>query len=193
VSDPISRALEASGPDLAWLNNLVDIGAVVGLASTVLVTFYGQARILMRMSEDGMLPPVFARVHPRYRTPLFTTVLVGVLGAIVAGLVPIDVLAELVSIGTLSAFLLVCAGVLVLRRTHPDVERPFRVPAVWLIAPLGIASALGLIVTLPTDTWIRLGVWLVIGLCVYFTYARRHTEERFAALAAGEREVSSDI
>ncbi len=184
VSDPISKALEEVGPDVAWLDNAVDVAAVVGLFSTVLVTFYGQTRILMRMSADGMLPPIFNRVSPRYKTPVFTTVICGVAGGIVAALVPIDVLGQLVSIGTLLAFLLVCAGVMVLRRTHPDVERPFRVPHVWIVAPLGILSALALMAMLPLNTWIRLVVWLLIGLTIFFTYARAHTREKFAQLAA---------
>jgi basic amino acid/polyamine antiporter, APA family len=165
VSDPISRALEAAGPGVEWLDEAVDVAAVVGLFSTVLVTFYGQTRILMRMSADGMLPPGLGRVSPRFRTPVTTTVLCGIAGALVAGLVPIDVLGELVSIGTLLAFLLVCTGVLVLRRTHPDVERPFRVPRVEIVAGLAIVGALAL------------------GLTIFFTYARRHTAERFAELA----------
>jgi APA family basic amino acid/polyamine antiporter len=185
VADPISKALRETGPGVAWLDNAVDVAAVVGLASTVLVTFYGQTRILMRMAADGMLPAVFNRLSPRSRAPVFTTVLCGVVGAIVAGLVPIDVLGELVSIGTLLAFLIVCSGVLVLRRTHPDAERPFRVPALPLVAGLGIVSALALIATLPVSTFIRLVVWLLIGLCIYFAYARRHTAERFGALATG--------
>jgi basic amino acid/polyamine antiporter, APA family len=192
VSDPISKAIEEAGIGAHWLDNAVDIAAVVGLASTVLVTFYGQTRILMRMSSDGMLPPLFGQVSERFKTPTFTTIVCGVAGAIVAGLVPIDVLGQLVSIGTLTAFLIVCAGVLVLRRTNPDLERPFRVRRVNVVAPLGIASALALMVMLPADTWIRLVVWLSIGLVIYFLYARRNTEERFAALAAGERKLESD-
>jgi basic amino acid/polyamine antiporter, APA family len=183
VSDPISRALEAAGPGVEWLDEAVDVAAIVGLFSTVLVTFYGQTRILMRMSADGMLPPGLGRVSPRFRTPVVTTVLCGIAGAVVAGLVPIDVLGELVSIGTLLAFLLVCSGVLVLRRTHPEVERPFRVPRVELVAGLAIAGALALMAMLPLSTWIRLVVWLVVGLTIFFTYARRHTSERFAELA----------
>jgi basic amino acid/polyamine antiporter, APA family len=186
VSDPISRALEAAGPGVDWLDEAVDVAAVVGLFSTVLVTFYGQTRILMRMSADGMLPGIFNRIDPRFRTPAFTTILCGVVGAIVAGLVPIDVLGQLVSIGTLLAFLIVCAGVLVLRRTHPGVERPFRVPHVSIVAGLGIAAALALIAMLPVTTWIRLAVWLLIGLTIFFTYARYHTAERFAQLDEAE-------
>jgi APA family basic amino acid/polyamine antiporter len=158
----------------------------VGLFATVLVTFYGQTRILMRMSADGMLPKVFAKVSPRYKTPVFTTIVCGLAGGVVAALLPIDVLGELVSIGTLLAFVLVCTGVLVLRRTHPDVERPFRVPRVWIIAPLGILSALSLMALLPISTWIRLGIWLVIGLTIFFTYARRNTKKTFAELAADD-------
>ena len=183
VSDPISKALESVG-GITWLDEAVNVAAVVGLFSTVLVTFYGQTRILMRMSADGMLPPVFNRINPRYKTPMFTTIVCGVAGGLVAALLPIDVLGELVSIGTLLAFLIVCTGVLVLRRTHPQLERPFRVPYVWIIAPLGMLSALALMAMLPISTWIRLGVWLVIGLTIFFTYARRNTEKTFGQLSA---------
>ena len=192
VADPISKAIEGAHIGASWLDNAVDIAAVVGLASTVLVTFYGQTRILMRMSSDGMLPPVFGRVSARHKTPTFTTIICGIAGAIVAGLVPINVLGQLVSIGTLMAFLIVCAGVLVLRRTNPDLERPFRVKRVEIVAPLGILSALALMITLPADTWIRLVVWLAIGMTIYFLYAKRHTEERFAELASGARVLEAD-
>lgn len=186
VSDPISRALEAAGPGVEWLDEAVDVAAIVGLFSTVLVTFYGQTRILMRMSADGMLPGALGRVDPRFRTPVVTTVLCGIAGAVVAGLVPIDVLGELVSIGTLLAFLIVCTGVLVLRRTHPEVERPFRVPHAGIVAGFAIAGALALMALLPLTTWIRLGVWLLIGLTIFFAYARRHTAARFVALAPSD-------
>jgi basic amino acid/polyamine antiporter, APA family len=192
VSDPISKAIEESGVGAKWLDNAIDISAVIGLASTVLVTFYGQTRILMRMSSDGMLPPMFGRVSERFKTPTFTTVVCAIAGAVVAGLVPIDVLGQLVSIGTLMAFLIVCSGVLVLRRTNPDLERPFRVKRVEIVAPLGILSALALMVTLPSDTWIRLVIWLAIGLVIFFLYARHRSEERFEALAAGERRLEGD-
>jgi basic amino acid/polyamine antiporter, APA family len=186
VSDPLSVAVRAEGSGAGWLDEALGVAAVVGLFSTVLVTFYGQTRILMRMSADGMLPQVFDRIDPRFKTPAFTTIVCGIAGAAVAGLLPIDVLGELVSIGTLMAFLIVSAGVLVLRRTHPDIERPFRVPHVKLVAGLAIASALGLMVLLPVSTWIRLVIWLVLGLTIYFGYARRHTTARFAALSAGD-------
>jgi APA family basic amino acid/polyamine antiporter len=192
VADPISKAIEEAHIGAHWLDNAVDIAAVVGLASTVLVTFYGQTRILMRMSSDGMLPDIFGRVSRRFQTPTFTTIVCGVAGAVVAGLVPIDVLGQLVSIGTLMAFLIVCSGVLVLRRTHPDLERPFRIRHVKIVAPAGIVSSLALMALLPVDTWIRLGVWLAIGLSIFFLYARGRTEERFAALAAGTRKLEGD-
>ena len=192
VADPISKAIEEAHLPAQWLDNAVDIAAVIGLASTVLVTFYGQTRILMRMSSDGMLPPVFGRVSERFKTPTFTTIVCGVAGAIVAGLVPIDVLGQLVSIGTLMAFLIVCTGVLVLRRTNPDLERPFRVRRIEIVAPAGMLSALALMAMLPIDTWIRLAVWLLIGLTIFFLYARRRTEERFAALASGARALEPD-
>jgi len=183
VSDPLSVAVAAEGSGADWLDEALGVAAVVGLFSTVLVTFYGQTRILMRMSADGMLPPVFNRVDPRLKTPVFTTIVCGIAGGTVAALVPIDVLGDLVSIGTLLAFVIVCTGVLVLRRTHPQIERPFRVPRVNLIAGLGIVSALGLMVTLPIDTWIRLAIWLVVGLTIFFSYARSHTRAEFAELA----------
>lgn len=183
VADPISKAVGAASPGLGWLRTMVDVAAVVGLASTVLVTFYGQTRILMRMSADGMLPGVFGRVSARFKTPQFTTIVCGIIGAIVAALLPITALAELVSIGTLLAFLLVCAGVLVLRRTHPELERPFRVPYVRLVAGLGIAASLALMLTLEPDTWIRLVVWLAIGLVIFLLYARGHSRRRFDELS----------
>ena len=173
VADPISRALGAAG-GLGWLNDLVGTTAVVGLFATVLVTLYGQVRILMRMAADGLLPPVFARVDPRRRTPVATTVLCGVVAAAVAAVVPIDVLGDLVSMGTLLAFALVCSGVLVLRRTLPRRRAPGARAARGVVAAVGLAGALGLMATLPVATWLRLAAWLVLGLAVFAGYARRH-------------------
>ncbi|HYJ23148.1 MAG TPA: amino acid permease [Solirubrobacterales bacterium] len=185
VADPIAVALQAGGRDLDWLLKLTDVAAVVGLASTVLVTLYGQTRIFMRMSEDGMLPPAFGKVSGRTKTPQFSIILCGVVGGIVAGLVPLSVLGELISIGTLLAFIIVSAGVLTLRRRYPDLPRPFRVPALPLVAGTAIVSSLALMATLPGDTWIRLGVWAALGLCVYFLYARAHSKETMGAISAG--------
>ncbi len=194
VADPISEAVGSVGPSLDWLKAAINVGAVVGLAGTVMVTFYGQTRIFMRMSEDKMLPGAFARISDRTKTPVFSTVVCGVVGAVIAGIVPLNVLAELVSIGTLLAFLLVCTGVLVLRRQRPEIERPFRVPHLNLIAGVGIVTALALMVTLPIDTWIRLVIWLGGGLLIFFGYAKARSEAHLrdgglgGALAAGQND-----
>jgi APA family basic amino acid/polyamine antiporter len=184
VADPIAEAVRAAGPSLAWLEAAVSIAAVIGLAATVLVTFYGQTRIFMRMSSDGMLPDALGKVSGRFRTPGNATLVCMVAGGLCAGFTPIDVLTNLVSIGTLLSFTIVCGAVLALRRSRPELERPFRVPAVKLVAPLGIVCAVALIAMLPIDTWIRLAVWLLIGLGIYFSYAKPRSIARMARLAA---------
>ena len=186
VADPLALAVQDSSISLSWLDELVSLAAVIGLAATVMVTFYGQTRIFMRMASDGMLPDAIGRVGGRFQTPGFATAICAVFGSIVAGLLPIDVLGDLVSIGTLLSFTIVCAGVLVLRRSRPDLERPFRVPAVKLTAGFGIFAAVALMATLPITTWVRLVIWLLIGLGIYFGYARTRTEERMGRLAASE-------
>lgn len=142
------------------------------------MTLYGQVRILMRMASDGLLPGAFARVDPRMRTPVTNPLLCGGVAAIVAALVPIDVLTNLVSIGTLLAFVLVCSAVLTQRRTHPDVERPVRVPHVKLVAGVGLVGALGLMATLGLATWLRLFVWLLVGLAVFHRSAAASSRMR---------------
>jgi len=185
VADPLSKALKVGGGDgLEWLTAAVDVAAIVGLASTVLVTFYGQTRIFMRMASDGMLPPAFGKVSQRFKTPEMSTILCGIVGGAVAGLTPIETLSDLVSIGTLFAFMLVSAGVMVLRHRRPDIERPFKVPHVYVVGTAGIIASLLLMLTLPFETFIRLVIWLAIGLVVFFFYARGHTRARFAALEA---------
>ena len=175
VPHPVDVALSKAGPGLAWLNYLVDIGAIAGLASVVLVMLMGQPRIFFSMSRDGLLPPVFGKVHRRFQTPYVTTILTGVLAAIIAGIFPIGLLGELVSIGTLFAFVIVSAGVLVLRYRRPELHRPFKTPWVPVVPALGIIVCGALMAGLPSDTWIRLLVWLAIGFVIYFLYGKSHS------------------
>lgn len=175
VPAPIALAINSLGPSLRWLSLLIKIGAIAGLSSVILVLLLGQPRIFYTMSKDGLLPPIFSVVHPRFRTPWISQILVGVAAMIIAGLFPIGLLGQLVSIGTLLAFSIVCAGTFVLRFTDPQIRRPFRTPVFWLVAPLGILSCGYLMYSLPPDTWARLIIWLVIGLVIYFGYGRRHS------------------
>ena len=175
VPHPVDVALAKAGPGLAWLNYLVDIGAIAGLASVVLVMLMGQPRIFYAMSRDGLLPAVFGKVHPRFKTPYVTTIVTGLVAAVVAGFFPIGLLGELVSIGTLFAFVIVSAGILVLRYRRPELPRPFRTPLVPVVPILGILICGYLMYGLPPDTWIRLIVWLIIGLAIYFLYGRTHS------------------
>ncbi|MGB7748192.1 MAG: amino acid permease [Verrucomicrobiia bacterium] len=173
---PIAVAINSLGPAVAWLRPIIKIGAIAGLSSVILVMMLGQPRIFYTMSKDGLLPPVFSAVHPKFRTPWVAQILTGAIAMLIAGLFPIGLLGELVSIGTLLAFAIVCAGVFVLRFTDPEIHRPFRTPVFWLVAPLGVGFCGYLMYGLPPDTWARLIVWMAIGLVIYFTYGCRHSK-----------------
>ena len=175
VPNPVQVALAAAGPGLAWLNFFTSLGAIAGLASVVLVMLMGQPRVFFSMSRDGLLPPGFSKVHPRFRTPYVTTIATGTIAAVFAGLFPIGILGELVSIGTLFAFVIVCAGVWALRVKQPDRERPFRTPLVPVVPILGILICFYMMWGLPRDTWLRLIVWMAIGFVIYFTYGVEHS------------------
>jgi len=182
VPSPLALAVQSTG--VRWLPPIVNIGAICGISSVILVNMLAQSRIFYSMSRDGLLPPLFARLHPRYRTPHITTAITGIVVAIASGLFPISVLGQLVSMGTLLAFAIVCAGVLILRRTEPDIPRPFRTPWMPWVPIIGTLICLYLMSGLPLPTWIRLFVWLAVGLTIYFGYGRtRAASTRAQSLA----------
>jgi APA family basic amino acid/polyamine antiporter len=172
VADPLAVGIDATG--LRWLSPVIKVSALFGLFSTMLVQLLGQTRIFFSMARDGLLPRVFGRVHPRFRTPHVSTILTGTVCALVSGLTPIEVLGQLVSIGTLLAFVLVCIGVVILRKTAPQNRRPFRTPGVPWVPALGAIICLAQMVGLPGETWVRLLIWLAIGLVIYFLYGHAH-------------------
>lgn len=177
TAEPVVTAV-AAHPELDWLRITVEIGALIGLSSVVLVMIIGQPRIFMIMGRDGLLPPVFTKIHPEYRTPHINTVITGVGIALLAALFPLDILGELTSMGTLIAFASVCVGVLVLRRTQPDLPRPFRIPAAWLVCSLGVLSCMALLSAMTAHNWMLMGVWTAVGFLIYFLYGYRHSRLR---------------
>jgi APA family basic amino acid/polyamine antiporter len=171
VADPLAVGIDATG--LTWLSPVIKVSAIFGLFSTMLVQLLGQTRIFFTMARDGLLPSVFGRVHPRFRTPYVSTLLTGTVCATVAGFTPIEVLGQLVSIGTLLAFVLVCIGVVILRKSAPQNRRPFRTPWVPWVPAAGAIICLAQMLGLPGETWLRLVIWLVAGLAIYFLYGHR--------------------
>jgi len=176
VSAPIALAINKCGTSLMWLRPLVKIGAIAGLSSVILVMLLGQPRIFYTMAVDGLLPKVLTKIHPRFRTPYVTTIIVGVIAAFFAGFLPLDILSQLVSIGTLLAFVIVCGSIIVLRKVQPDTPRAFRTPWVPLVPILGMVICFAQMFALPASTWERLIIWMAIGLAVYFLYGQKHSK-----------------
>ena len=174
VPDPIAVVADHAG--LGWMSSLIKLGAIAGLSSVIIVMLLGQSRIFWTMSRDGLLPPFVSRVHPRFHTPWITSIVTGVVVAFFSALLPVREAASLVSIGTLLAFVIVSAGILVLRLREPDLPRAFKAPWVWFVAPMGAISAIYLMVSLPLVTWARLVIWMIVGLVVYFSYSVRKSK-----------------
>ncbi len=183
VRDPLAVGIDVAGK--RWGSLLVKIGALMGLSSTIVVMLLGQSRVFFSMSKDGLLPRLFSNVHPRFRTPWISSITVGTFVAVLAASLPINVLDEMVSIGTLLAFVIVCAGVWLIRRRDPDMERPFKTPWVPVVPILGILISLAMMVSLTGLTWIRLAVWLVIGMFIYFGYGRHHSRVQRGLVQSG--------
>jgi APA family basic amino acid/polyamine antiporter len=182
VAAPVALGIKVTG--IGWGEMLVNVGAVFGLGTVMLVMLLGQSRVFFSMSKDGLLPKWASSIHPKFRTPWISTIAVGAIVAILPGFLPIDQLSKLVNIGTLLAFTIVCAGVWVLRVRHPDLHRPFKTPLVPAVPILGILSAFYLMTRLPRITWEVMIGWLLIGLVIYFSYSIKHSKVQKLAKAA---------
>jgi basic amino acid/polyamine antiporter, APA family len=185
---PLAAAID-EGAGFSWASSIISFGALVAITSVVLTILYGQTRIMFAMARDGLVPRRIAYVHPKTRTPVYITAAFGVLIAIIAAFVPLAEIVKLVNIGTLFAFILVNIGVIILRRTRPDLKRGFRVPFVPVFPIIGALLCVYLMRYLDRDTWIRFGVWLVIGIAIYFVYGRKHSRLRQGEVINPEREL----
>lgn len=178
VPDPMTVALNVMGPKFYWLVFIVKIAILAGLASVVLVQLLGQTRVFMATSKDGLLPKPFSNIHGTLRTPVFSSIITCLIAVVISGLLPVDILGQLVSMTTLFIFAIVCLGVLILRYTHPEIKRPFKVPLVPFIPALGILACIAQMCFLPLITWFQLIGWLVLGLIIYFAYGARNSKLR---------------
>ncbi len=187
VPDPVAVAVDAFGPQWAWFASTVKVGAIIGLTSVILVLMYGQTRIFYTMARDGLLPRVFSRVHPKFRTPWINTLVVGLIVALAGGIFDINSLGDMTSVGTLAAFAVVCLSVMWLRRTHPEIPRGYRVPFYPVVPILGIASCLWLITTVPNYVLLIFAGYTVAMILVYFVYSMHNSE-----LAKGHDVMADD-
>ncbi|MDD5570459.1 MAG: amino acid permease [Bacteroidales bacterium] len=178
VPDPVAVGVNAMGASMFWLRPIIKIAAIAGLSSVILVMLMGQPRIFFSMSNDGLLPPVFSKVHKKFKTPYVSQILTGIVAIILAGVLPISILGELVSIGTLLAFVIVCVSVLVLRKKRPEIHRPFKTPWVPMVPILGALICFVQMAALPLATWLRLIIWMAVGFAIYFLYGVRHSKIR---------------
>ena len=178
VDAPIAVAIDRAGEGLAWMSPFIKLGAIAGISSVILVMMMGQSRIYYAISNDGLLPSLFSKVRVKRGVPQNAIIFAGIATGLIAGIFPLSVLSELVSIGTLMAFTIVCISIMVLRKTHPELKRPFKVPLVWLIPPLGAFFCIIQMASLPWATWMRLILWMLVGIVIYFTYSRRKSHLR---------------
>lgn len=178
VADPISVVLNAMGPKFIWFGFVVKFAILAALTSVVLAVLIAQTRVFFTMSRDGLIPARVAKIHPRTHTPVFATWIIVALAVVIAGFLPADMLGQLVSLAVLTAFVLMCLGVLILRYTHPNVHRPFKVPFMPYIPLLAIAACLGQTLFLPLTIWVQFFVWTLLGLCIYFTFGVKHSKMR---------------
>ncbi|HEV7965114.1 MAG TPA: amino acid permease [Actinoplanes sp.] len=185
---PLAKAFDEVGQ--GWAANLISLGAICGITTVILVLMLGQTRVFFAMSRDGLLPPAVGKVHPRFGTPWIITMITCAVVAVLAGFIPLSELSELTSIGTLFAFVVVSIGVIVLRRTRPDLPRAFRAPGVPWLPALSVAASVWLMLNLPVQTWIRFVVWMAVGLVVYFLYGRRNSRLRRARESAPPEPVT---
>jgi basic amino acid/polyamine antiporter, APA family len=187
VAAPVALALQLIGQN--WVAGIISLGAISGITTVLLVMLYGQTRVFYAMSRDGLLPKIFSEIHPKYKTPFKSTWVTGVVVCLVAGLTPIGIVSEMVNIGTLAAFVLVSVGVMALRIKQPNLNRSFKVPFVYVVAPLAIIFCLVLMAMLPGATWLRFGVWLALGFVIYFSYGMKNSK----LAKADDRLISKQI